>query len=313
MREERLPEVGVNQVRVRTLYSGISRGTEAVVFEGRVPETEHETMRAPFQDGQFPFPVKYGYACVGEIEKGPPERLGETVFCLHPHQDRFVVPAGAAAALPEGIPARRAILAANMETAVNGIWDSRPCPGDRITVIGAGVVGSLVAWLAGQIPGCRVVLVDVLEERRSVADELGVEFAIPEQAPGEQDLVVHASGSDSGLDLALGLAGQEATVLEMSWYGDKPVTVGLGQSFHSRRLTLKSSQVGSLPVHRQARWDHTSRLDLALDLLADPRLDVLVDDSSLFDQLPDNMPRILAGQGLCHCIEYAGKPASSGR
>ncbi|WP_376690655.1 zinc-dependent alcohol dehydrogenase [Wenzhouxiangella sp. EGI_FJ10409] len=303
---ETLPVLADGCVRVRTLHSGVSRGTEALVFNGRVPASEYRRMRAPFQQGDFPAPVKYGYCAVGLVEEGPDRLLGREVFCLHPHQDRFVVPAEAVMPLPEGLPATRAVLAANMETALNGAWDARIGPGDRLAVVGGGVVGCLVAWLAGRIPGTEVTLIDLQPDRSKVAEALGVGFAMPEAARGDCDLVVHASGSESGLATALGLAGNQARVVEMSWYGDDHPAVPLGEAFHSRRLSLVASQVGQLPPDRQPRWDHRRRLETALALLTDPALDCLVSGSSAFESLPDDLPRLLtrSGEVLCHRIDY---------
>ena len=256
IRTEVLPDPAGDEVVVRALYSGISRGTEALVFNGRVPQSEWARMRAPFQVGDFPGPVKYGYSVTGIVEHGPPELVGRQVFVLHPHQTRFVVPATAAHVLPVDVPPSRAVLAANLETALNGIWDARPHVGDRITVIGAGTVGMLTAWLASRLPECAVQLVDINPQRAVVARAMGVPFSTPQAAAGDADVVIHASGSPSGLELALNLAATEATIVEMSWFGDQVVSLPLGGAFHSKRLTLASSQVGRLAPAQRARWDY---------------------------------------------------------
>lgn len=306
IRTERLNAPGTDQVVVRTLYSGISRGTESLVFRGEVPVSEWQRMRAPFQDGDFPGPVKYGYANVGVVEEGATDLVGRHVFTLYPHQSQFVVPATAVHALPEGVPDERAILAANMETAINGLWDAQPHLGDRIAVVGAGTVGCLAAWLASRIIGCDVELVDVNPQRAAIAAALGVSFATPASATPGADLVIHASGSPAGLQRALELAGFEATVLELSWFGDKTVPLTLGQTFHVNRLTVRSSQVGSIPSPQRARWSHTRRLQLALRLLRHQELDVLISGESAFDALPEVMARLAmnADQTLCHRIRY---------
>jgi threonine dehydrogenase-like Zn-dependent dehydrogenase len=306
IRGESLPDVAGDQVLVRTLFSGISRGTEALVFNGQVPPSEYERMRAPFQEGEFPGPVKYGYSAVGVVVDGPEALRGRQVFSLHPHQDRFIVPAASVVGLPEGVPAGRAVLAANTETAVNAVWDAGIGPGDRVAVIGAGVIGALTAWLAGRIPGTQVTLVDVRSDRARLASRLGVDFAIPEEAEGGCDVVVHASGSESGLATALALAGNQARVVEMSWYGTNRPAVPLGEAFHSRRLSLIASQVGQLPPDRQPRWTHRRRLELALRLLTDPALDHLISGTSQFATLAEDMPDVLAASGevLCHRVEY---------
>ncbi len=307
IRRETLATAGPDEVRVRALYGAISRGTEALVLAGRVPASEFERMRAPFMAGRFPFPVKYGYATVGRIEAGPEAQLGRTVFTLHPHQDLFNIPARAAVVLPDNLPPQRAVLAANMETALNAVWDAAPGPADRIAVVGAGVVGSLVAYLCGRLPGAEVTLVDINPARAELARALGVNFAGAETAKGGCDLVVHASGHASGLATALALAGEEATVLEMSWYGDGVVTAPLGGAFHSRRLKLVSSQVGRIAPSHRPRWTHERRLAAALALLADVRLDALLAPAVAFGDLPRRLPDVFdAGSGiLCQLITYA--------
>jgi NADPH:quinone reductase-like Zn-dependent oxidoreductase len=306
IRHEQLAPALDDGVVVRALYSGISRGTESIVFQGRVPVGERERMRAPFQAGVFPAPVKYGYSSVGIVEEGPTRLMNRHVFTLYPHQTRYCVPAAAVHPLPPRVPPERAVLAANLETAINGLWDAPVLVGDRVVVVGAGAVGCLVGWLAGRVSGAEVTLVDVNPARAEVAAALGVAFAVPDFAPNEADLVVHASGSQSGLELALNLAGFEATVLEMSWYGDASVALPLGGAFHARRLTVRSSQVGHVAGAKRARWDTRRRMALALSLLDEPALDVLITGESAFDDLPAVLPQLVArGDGtLCHRIRY---------
>jgi len=306
IRSETLPARSEGDVVVRALYSGISRGTEALVFGGRVPPSEWGRMRAPFQAGEFPAPVKYGYASVGRVEQGPRALTGRTVFVLHPHQTRFIVPADAVHVLPDGIPPARAVLAANLETALNGVWDARPHVGDRISVIGGGTVGCLAAWLASRIPGCEVELVDINPRRAAIASALGVPFATPATAARDADLVIHASGAPAGLELALEVAGVEATIVELSWFGDQAVPLPLGGAFHARRLTIASSQVGRVAAAQRARWDTPRRMQLALRLLADPALDVLISGESAFETLPAVMAQLAEspGDALCHRIRY---------
>ncbi|MFT5175307.1 MAG: threonine dehydrogenase-like Zn-dependent dehydrogenase [Gammaproteobacteria bacterium] len=306
IRVEDLPTCNADQVLVRTLYSAISRGTEALVFNGRVPVSQHSRMRAPFQVGEFPAPIKYGYINVGEVEQGPSELLGRTVFCLYPHQDRYLIAASDVLPLPLALPAARAILAANMETAINALWDFAPRIGDRITVIGAGTLGCLLAWLASRVPGAEVELVDINPARASIATALGVDFAHPDEARAARDVVFHASASSSGLNRALELADFEATIVELSWYGDEPVAVALGADFHSRRLQLISSQVGAVAASRRNQRTHRERLQLALQLLCDPILDHVISAQSAFDELPSVMARLANGtlDSICHRISY---------
>ena len=307
IREERLAAPRPGEVRVRALFGALSRGTEALVLAGRVPESEFERMRAPFMGGHFPFPIKYGYATVGRIENGPQERLGRIVFALHPHQHLFNIPESAIVALPETVLPQRAVLAANMETALNAVWDSAAGPADRIAIVGAGTVGALVAFLCSGLAGAEVMLVDINERRAELAQKLGVRFAKPETAKGDCDLVVHASGTAAGLRTALALAGEEATVLELSWYGDTPVAAPLGGAFHSRRLRLISSQVGQVASSHRPRWTHNRRLAAAIDLLADSRLDALLAPMVSFYDLPRRLPDILDARNgvVCQLISYS--------
>ena len=306
IRSEPLPALAADDVLVHTLYSGVSRGTEALVFQGRVPPSEHERMRAPFQSGDFSGPVKYGYASVGRVERGPEALVGRLVFALYPHQTRYVVPASWVHVLPDGIPPARAVLAANLETAINGVWDARPHIGDRVVVIGGGTVGCLVAWLVGHMAGCRVELVDINPQRAVTARELGVAFTEPDRLAGGADLVIHTSGSPDGLALALRTAGVEATIVEMSWYGDRSVALPLGEAFHAQRLTLKSSQVGRVAPSQRVRWDTARRMQLALSLLSASALDTLLTGESYFDDLPSTMARLATRPDgtLCHRIRY---------
>ncbi|MCP9208830.1 zinc-dependent alcohol dehydrogenase [Streptomyces sp. NEAU-Y11] len=306
IREVELPEPADDEVVVRALCSGVSRGTETLVFRGGVPESQHTAMRAPFQEGAFPAPVKYGYLSVGEVEQGPRELLGRTVFCLHPHQTRYVVPASAVTVVPEDVPARRAVLAGTVETAVNAAWDAAPLLGDRIAVVGAGMIGASVAAVLARYPAVRVQLVDADPARAGVAAALGVEFALPEEAADGCDLVVHASASEAGLARSLELLAPEGTVVELSWYGDRRISLPLGEAFHSRRLTVRSSQVGTVSPNRGPRRGYGDRLALALELLADPSFDALVTGECSFEELPGVLPRLASGElpGLCHRVLY---------
>jgi NADPH:quinone reductase-like Zn-dependent oxidoreductase len=306
LRPERLPPLAEGQVRVRSRYSAISRGTEALIAAGRVPESEYQRMRAPFMGGSFPFPVKYGYATVGEVEAGPAALVGRNVFALHPHQTKFDLPAEAVVPVPSDIPLQRAVLAANVETALNATWDAAPGPAGRIAVVGAGVVGSLVGFLCAQIKGAEVTLIDIDPARSNLARALNLKFATPDAAPMDCDFVFHASATAAGLATALDIAGDEATIIELSWYGTGTVPVPLGGAFHSRRLKIISSQVGKVAPSHRASFTHRQRLEAAIKLTAEPRLDALLAPAVAFGELPDRLPDILKPRSgiLCQLVSY---------
>ena len=306
IRQERLKPLADGQVRVRALYGAVSRGTEALVAAGRVPASEYQRMRAPFMGGVFPFPVKYGYTAIGRVEAGPEALLGRTVFALHPHQTKFDLPADAAVPVPPDVPLSRAALSANMETALNAVWDAAPGPAGRIAVVGAGVVGALVGYLCGRIEGTEVTVVDLNPAREELARALGVDFARPEGAPGDCKFVFHTSATAAGLTTALNIAADEATIIELSWYGSGLVSAPLGGAFHSRRLKIISSQVGKVAPSHRAAWTSRQRLEAAIELTADPRLDALLTPAVGFRELPVRLPDILKAQSgvLCQLIAY---------
>ena len=310
LRQEALAGPKQGEVLVRAVFGAISRGTERLVHAGRVPESEYERMRCPRMAGAFPFPVKYGYATVGCIESGPADLRNRRVFSLHPHQSLFTVPAEAIFLLPDDVTSQRAVLAANMETALNAVWDAAPGPADRIAVVGGGVVGLLTAYICGRLPGAQATVVDVVPSRAQLARVLGVGFAAPDHAPVDCDLVFHASGAADGLTTALRLAGDEASIVELSWYGAGGVAAPLGGAFHSRRLRLVSSQVGKVALSHRARWTSARRLAAALALLSDPVLDALIGPACRFAQLPGKLPSIFGAESnvVCPLIEYPAAP-----
>src|SRR5579871_5468869 len=286
LRAERLAAPAQGELRLRALFGGISRGTERLIFNGRVPASEFERMRGPNMAGSFPFPVKYGYAVVGRVEAGPPALADRIVFALHPHQDVFNISPDWVSPLPAELPPMRAVLAANMETALNAVWDGAPGPADRIAVVGGGVVGALVARLCSRLPAAEVTLIDIVPARATLAQALGVQFAQPDAAPQGCDLVFHASSTGAGLATALNIAGEESTIVELSWYGAGEVAVPLGEAFHSARLRLVSSQVGAVAPSRRPRWTPARRRAAALDLLLDPALDALLAPPIAFESMP---------------------------
>jgi NADPH:quinone reductase-like Zn-dependent oxidoreductase len=309
LRAEALPARAPDQVLARMLASGISRGTERLVLAGKVPENQWGVMRCPLQAGDFPFPVKYGYSAVARVMEGPADLQGRRVFCLHPHQDVFLAPSAMCIPIPDAVPDNRAVLGANMETALNILWDAGPLPGERALVIGAGVVGLLVAYLLARIPAMVVTIIDPDTSRRAIAEALGIQFAAPEAAPVEQELIIHASANPAGLRQAFQSAAFEARIIEASWFGATEVALPLGEAFHSRRLRLISSQVGAIAPAMRARRSFGDRMAQALGLLADPALEVLIGPATPFQHLPQAMPGLLnpapgTPAPLCPLVTY---------
>ena len=306
IRSDLLKPLTHGEVRVRALFGALSRGTESLVYRGEIPESEYQRMAAPWMGGSFPYPVKYGYCHVGRIEEGPAERIGQLVFALRPHETMYTADAQDAVPLPDGLTPERAVLSANMETALNAVWDASPGPGDKIVIIGGGVVGCLVAFLCAGLKGAMVTLVDINLERAVVASALGVQFALPEQTPQESDVVFHCSASAAGLATAIDAAGEEAQVLELSWYGSREISLSLGGAFHSRQIRLQSSQVGHISATRRPRWSHRRRIQAAMSMLCDERLDILLTHSVDFEDLPQQLPHLLGSQSqaLCTLIRY---------
>lgn len=300
-----LPPMGPGMIEVESLFSGLSRGTERLIFTGQVPESEWARMRAPLQTGDFPFPVRYGYAAVGRAVAGALQ--GQTVFCLHPHQTRFRVSGAWAVPVPAAVPPQRAILAANIETALNAIWDARLAPGQRCLVIGAGLLGWLITALLSRRGDVSVDVTDIRPLSGVKADDFHVRFMSPDQvAPGAYDVAFHTSASAGGLQTALDALAFEGQVIELSWYGDQPVEVRLGGNFHAGRLSILSSQVGHVAPARRASTPHRKRLALALEALADDRLDALITGEVRFRDLPDRLPDLLAAgaPGIATRIVY---------
>ena len=309
IREQELAAPGPDQALVVTRATGISRGTERLVFSGGVPESQWHAMGAPLMQGGFPFPVSYGYAAVGVVQDGPAALRGRRVFCLHPHHDAFLAPAAMCIRVPDAVPDRRAVLAANMETAVNVLWDARPLVGERALVIGAGAVGLLATFLLARLPGLDLQVCDLDPSRRAIVESFGARFCTPAEAPGDRDLVVHASASGDGLRLALSRCGFEGRIVEASWFGDRACDLPLGEAFHAKRLSLVSTQVGAVAPAMRGRRTHGERMALALSLLDDARLDALLGPDIAFADLPARIGSVLlpepgAPQPLCPVVTY---------
>ncbi len=304
------PEPG--QVLVMALHSAISRGTESLVYAGGVPESVGDSMRAPFQQGNFAGPVKYGYLSVGVVTAVGDDHdrhlLARRVFCLYPHQDRYVVPREALTLVPDGVPSARAALAGVLEVAINVIWDTAPAFGDRIAVIGCGLVGASVAMVLSQFPLQRFTLVDPAPRSESLAQSLGASWATPGNLIGEFDIVIHCSGTQEGLALGLSALAYEGEIIEASWFGQNSPDVPLGHDFHAKRLSIRCSQVSSVAAGNRARRTRADRMALAMEQLHRPIYDDLITGRSPFDQLPHTLAEVSAGlrPGWLEVIDYPG-------
>ncbi|MEM9277847.1 MAG: zinc-binding alcohol dehydrogenase [Pseudomonadota bacterium] len=309
-----IPEIKAENVLLKTLFSGISRGTESLVYAGKVPESEWKRMRCPFMSGSFAFPVTYGYACVCEViglgEKTSGLKPGDRVFVLHPHQDIFSVPESSCNLLPPSIPTSRAVLSANMETALNAVWDAEISGNPFCAIIGAGVVGLITAHAVRKVAGLDPVIFDLKPEKERHATEMGFRFinssGIDKTEIQDFELIFHTSASAGGLQSAIDMAAFEAKIIEMSWYGENPVSLNLGGAFHSKRLKILSSQVGTIASAKRNKLDYAGRMQQAITLLDDPRLDTLLGSAIDFHDLPNHLHDIFSPQSdvLCQVIEY---------
>ncbi|XVX22203.1 zinc-dependent alcohol dehydrogenase [Actinomycetota bacterium] len=308
IRQEPLPRPESDEVLVRTLASGVSRGTETLVHRHEVPPEIAVDMRAPHQVGDLPDPVKYGYLSVGVVEQGPADLMGRRVFALHPHQDWFVVPSTDVVPIPDDVPTQRAVLAGTVETAVNALWDGAPRIGDRIAVVGAGMVGLSIALLLARHPLGRLEVVETDATRREQVRALGLTAVAPDESGEGCDLVFHTSASSGGLATAIGLLGMEGEVIELSWYGTTRPETPLGAAFHSKRLAIRASQVGRVSPARSARRSYGDRLAIALEALRDSAFDALLTPPVPFDDLPAAIDEIASDQRevLCQIIDYTG-------
>lgn len=287
LRDEALPRRPEGCSLVRSHFSAVSPGTERLVFAGDVPEALRGEMRVPYMAGDFGFPLKYGYSLVGRVEaSGDAALLGRLVHLMHPHQECAIARDEDLFAIPEGVPAARATLAANLETAVNAIWDSGVAIGSRCLVVGFGVLGSLIARLLAAMAGTIVVVCDKDAAQRALAAELGFTACAPDEAAGPFDVAFHVSASAEGLQLCIDATGFEATIVEASWYGTRAVELRLGGSFHNQRKRIVSSQVSSIAPPMRARWSYRRRKALVFDLLRDPAFDRHITEHVAFADLP---------------------------
>jgi 2-desacetyl-2-hydroxyethyl bacteriochlorophyllide A dehydrogenase len=298
LRPERVPPPAPGEVRVKTIASAISHGTEMLVYRGEVPTDL--PLDLPTLAGDFSFPIKYGYASVGRVLDAGVEHLSpdDLVFVHHPHQEAFVVPADLPVRLPEGLDPTVGLFFANLETALNVVHDTPLRLGETALVFGQGVVGLLVTQLVKRAGADRVLAVDPIQKRRNLALDAGADEAFE---PGEDlhqrvleatagrgaDVAVEASSSGAALQAAVDAVATEGTVVVASWYGTKPVSLSLGGHFHRGRVRLRSSQVGRMNPELGSRWDRARRTETVHGLLPRLRLKGLISHQIPFEKAPE--------------------------
>ncbi len=304
-RTETIPPPGSGEIRVQTIASALSQGTEMLVYRGEVPVDL--PLDLPALSGSFAFPIKYGYATVGRVldlgDDVTGFARGDAVFVHHPHQSTFVVPTNPAdgpapVRLPDDLDPLLGLFVANLETAVNVLLDSGIRLGETALVFGQGTVGLLIAQLLRHAGAGQVIVVDPLERRRTLAFKLGVDVALE---PGSEmlervmeltegrgaDVAIEVSGSGAALQSAIESVAVEGTVVVVSWYGTKTVSLALGEHFHRGRVRIRSSQVGRISPELSARWDHARRLRLSVELLPRLELSELISHRFRFDEAAD--------------------------
>lgn len=289
IRKEELHPLQEGWCEIQTVFSSISPGTESLVARGKVPGEVQGDMACPYMGGEYPFPVKYGYSLVGEVVAGSRDMKGKMVHVLHPHQTRCRVREEDVYPVPPAVPAERATLASNMETAVNALWDSGATIGDRVLVVGFGTVGSLVTRLVSGLPGVRVQVVDTDTEKVKLAGQMGFEASTPDGGEGGTgfDLVFHTSGTGKGLQAAVDRVGFEGLVVDLSWYGNRKVSLALGGTFHTGRKKIVSSQVSYVAAGKRSRWDRNRRKELVFSCLEDAGYDAHLTSAVSFEDLPE--------------------------
>ncbi|MFK7979418.1 MAG: zinc-binding alcohol dehydrogenase [Saprospiraceae bacterium] len=307
LQEESLSTPLSHQLLIKSLYSLVSTGTEKLVATGQVPSSMHQLMRVPSMGGAFSFPVKYGYSLVGKVvSEGI--FMGQLVHLLHPHQAALVTDSADVSLVPPNIPAKRAALASNMETALNAIWDSGVSIGDKVVVCGFGMIGGLVARLLSLMPAVEVVVLEKNAYRIQQATNMG--FLVNPTDLSNFDYSFHTSGSSKGLQACIEAVGMEGKIIELSWYGTKSVQLQLGADFHYHRKQIISSQVGHVPFTKNARWDYVRRKAVVWKLLKNPVFDAHITDEVPFGESPAFFAALRQGdlltEGLGWVFRYEG-------
>ena len=305
IKDHSINQAGKNELLIQTKYSGISYGTERVVYTGSVPDSQRELMRCPYQEGNFGSDVKYGYMNIGKVIDGPPGFKGKYVYTLFPHQTYYILDKTEVTLIPESIPLKRCLLTANMETAINGMWDTLPSCGDKILVIGSGVVGFLMAYILKSIPGSEILLVDSDSKKNKYSKLFNINFKNKYKA----NIIYECSGNAKILDGLSKHVKDEAIICILSWYGDNISKVKFGEEFLSKRIKIIFSQVSKVSHNRSQYWDNVKRRELAIKMLNDDRLDNLIEKKIIkFSKLPLFFSQMNNKQSFfCKVVDYGGK------
>lgn len=295
-----------NEVLVKTIYSGISYGTEKIVYSGNVPKSQRSLMRCPYQEGEFGSNVKYGYMNVGKVMNGPSKLVNRYVYTLYPHQTQYVLPLEELTFIPKLIPIKRCLLTANMETAINAMWDTLPTCGDKILIIGAGIVGFLMAYILMTIIGIEILLIDTDKEKSKIAKIFGIKFSCSIPKSYNANIIYECSGNPSVIDILSSHVNDETVICIMSWYGNSVSNINFGNEFFSKRTKILFSQVAKVSHNRDKYWNNKKRKDLAISLLNDDKLDNLIEkDMISFHDLPEFFSNTARhNKFFCKVIDY---------
>jgi threonine dehydrogenase-like Zn-dependent dehydrogenase len=289
---------------VQSLYSLISAGTEKLVAKGFVPEKLHGTMTVPYMQGTLGLPVKYGYSLTGKIVESEVFEKDALVHIMHPHQDIICVDAKHCMLIPDYIPVKRATLVANMETVINAIWDADLQKGTSVLVAGYGTIGALLARICKTQFDCNVYLIEKNENRAILLERHGYRLATENDIL--YDVAFNCTANETALQYCIDHVGEEGSVIELSWYGDKKVSLSLGESFHTMRKKIISSQVSSIPKAKRASWNYENRKQLAFSYLNDAFFDELITNEIPFAETQNFFEKLRSENlsGIGYCIKY---------
>ena len=290
-------------VLVKTIYSGISKGTEKLISSKMVSKNQFELMQAPFQKGNFNLPIKYGYINVGKIINGPKNLINKNIFSLYPHQTIYEIPIKNINLLPKD-NLKKYVLVANMETAINIFWDCSANKNDKILIFGLGTVGLLTAFFFKLKNYKKIYVYDSNINKKKYCNLLRLNFINLKQAK-DFNIIINTTSNYKVLEKSMSILVNEGKIVEASWYGSKKGYLSLGDYFHSRRLKLISSQVSKIPNHMKNKYDYKKRLKLAINSLKHKKLEKLITSESNFFNLERDYFKILNNKNtIMHLVKY---------